>query len=244
MEARESERLKAVKRFDNFDFALNKAIQGILNIVADIYETPAAFVTLIDEQDQWFKVNHGFEVLNMPRSTSFCTHTIMLREPMVVCDALTDERFADNPFVKNAPNIRFYAGAALTDSNGQNIGTICVMDARPRTVPDEKKQYLTLLAKQTIHLMELELNYKLQSEKLQQTAQQNSALKDIAYIQSYEFRQPLHKIAELVTSIKQQDTRYPEAPLLMIESIVNELEEKINIVEESTEAARDAFTEM
>lgn len=244
MESQEIDRVKAVKRFEHFDFALSNAIHGVLRIAADTYETPAAFITLIGEDDQWFKVNHGFEVLKMPRDTSFCTHTILMREPLVVCDALQDKRFADNPLVTNFPNIRFYAGAALTDYQGQNIGTLCVMDGQPRTINEAKKQLLMILAKQAIHLMELELNYQKLNEKLRISEQQNAALKDIAFVQSFEFRKPLGKIAELVSSIKQQDNRYPEAPLLMIEALVNELDEKIDSIEQSTETARNAFVGM
>jgi GAF domain-containing protein len=244
METQELERIKAAKRFDKFDFALNNALHGILKIAADTCETPAAFITLIEENDQWFKVNHGFEVLRMPRDTSFCTHTILKHEPLVICDALQDIRFLDNPLVKNAPNIRFYAGSALTDYQGQNIGTLCVMDAQPKTISDEKKLLLQILAKQAIHLMEMELNYQALSEKLYSVEKQNAALKDIAFLQSYEFRNPLDKIAETIKAIKQQNGRYPEEQILMMESLVNELDKKIDSIEQSTEVARTAFIGM
>jgi GAF domain-containing protein len=244
MDNQELERIKSVKRFEHFDFTLNNAIHGVLKIAADTYEAPAAFITLIGEDDQWFKVNHGFEVLKMPRETSFCTHTILMREPMVVSDALADDRFATNPLVVNTPNIRFYAGAALTDHQGQNIGTLCVMDAKPKVISEEKKQLLMILAKQAIHLMELEYNYQQLGERLNKAEQQNAALKDIAFIQSYEFRKPLGKIAELVSSIKAQDKDYPDGPLLMLESLVTEIGEKIDTIELSTEAARNAFIGM
>ena len=222
---------------------MNNALHGILKIAADTYDTPAAFITLIEENDQWFKVNHGFEVLRMPRDTSFCTHTILKHEPLVICDAFEDDRFQDNPLVKNAPNIRFYAGSALTDYQGQNIGTLCVMDARPKTISDEKKLLLQIMAKQAIHLMEMEYNYEALSAKLQNSEKQNAALKDIAFLQSYEFRNPLDKIAEAVKALKQKDGD-AEDQLLMIESLINELDEKIDSIEHSTEVARTAFIGM
>src|SRR4051812_19461236 len=166
MDTMELERVKAMRRFEKFDFAMSNAIHGILRVAADIFNTPAAFITLIDEHDQWFKVNHGFEVQHMPRDTSFCAHTIMKHEPLVVCDTQNDDRFLDNPFVKNAPNIRFYAGAALTDYQGMNVGTLCVMDAEPKTISEEKKQLILVLAKQAVHLMEMDLNYQALREKL------------------------------------------------------------------------------
>src|SRR5271163_2801961 len=115
-------RLEAVNRFKAFDFDLNLNLDGILKLAADIYETPVAFITLIDEHDQWFKVKRGFEVFSMPRATSFCTHTIAQRDVMIIPDTSEDERFIDNPLVKNVPNIRFYAGAPLATYDGDNIG--------------------------------------------------------------------------------------------------------------------------
>jgi GAF domain-containing protein len=241
MVTQEIERLKAVKRFENFDFALHNGLQGLLEIAADIYETPAAFITLIDDDDQFFKVSHGFQVLRMPRETSFCTHTILLHEPMIVCDALKDNRFANSPLVRDAPNIRFYAGAALSDYDGQNIGTLCVMDNKPKQISEDKKQLLPILAKQAIHLMELEINYNSISSKLRQSIQQNTALKEIAFIQSYEFRQPLGKIKGLIHTIKENHYRDLEGPLQMIEDAVNKLDKKIEEVEQSTELVRNKF---
>ena len=121
----EKDRLNAVKRFDHFNYDLNKNLQGILQLATNLYATPVAFITLIDENEQLFKVKRGFEVLKMPRDTSFCTHTIMQDTAMVVNDAFADHRFTGNPLVINPPNIRFYAGAPLTTNDGQNVGTLC-----------------------------------------------------------------------------------------------------------------------
>jgi len=137
--------------------------------------------------------------------------------------------------------IRCYAGAALSDYTGQNIGTLCVMDNKPKEISEGKKQLLIVLAKQAVHLMELELNYKFISERLDHTAQQNTALKEIAFIQSYEFRQPLGKIKGLIHTIKENHYRDLEEPLQMIEDAVNKLDKKIEEVEQSTELVRSGF---
>lgn len=241
MENREMERINAVQRFQKFDFDLNSNIHSILKLAADIYESPAAFITLIDKDDQWFKVRHGFEVLTMPRDTSFCTHTILRHEPFVVDDAQADERFAENPFVKNPPNVRFYAGAALTTDDGYNIGTLCIMDARPKVVPEHKKQFLVILAKQAIHLMQLQLNYKLLNEKMEQIERQNTVLREIAFIQSHEFRGPLTTIMGLMNAIKDDNYEAPKEYLQMMEKSIEKLDEKIHMVVKSTEDAKDAY---
>ena len=237
----EIERLAAVKRFEQYDFDLNTNLQGILKLAADIIQAPAAFITLIDEENQWFKVCYGFDVSQMPRATSFCTHTIMQEHALVVSDALQDKRFSGNSFVANAPGVRFYAGAPLTSSDRQNIGTLCVMDTVPKTISENQMLLLEILAKQAIHLMELELTYKLLNEKMQQVAIQNKTLMDIAFIQSHEFRGPLATIMGLMNIIKEENFESPQEYLLMMEKAVYKLDEKIHVVVKSTEDAKAAM---
>lgn len=239
MEAQELERIKAVKRFEKFDFALNKGIQNILKMAAEVYDAPAAFITLIDEHDQWFKVRHGFEILNMPRETSFCTHTILRHEPLIVCDALEDEKFANSPFVKDVPNIRFYAGAALSDYDGQNIGTLCIMDIKPKTIPEDKKKLLVMLAKQAIHLMELDMNYQCMSDKLDNVARQNVAFREISYAQSKDLDEPLNMIMKSVNLVRNNDTH---SGLHLLENAVNNLNERLDEIKRALEEAKKIYT--
>ncbi len=237
----EKARINAVDRFKAFDFDLNLNIDGILKLAADIYETPVAFLTLIDEHDQWFKAKKGFDVFKMPRATSFCTHTIMQQDVMVIPDALMDTRFTHNPLVINAPNIRFYAGAALATYDGNNIGTLCVMDTKTKEISENQKELLGILARQAIHLMELELTHKLLDEKMRQVEKQNKVLMDIAFIQSHEFRGPVASILGLMNIIKEEQYLSPKEYLQMMEQAVNLLDEKIHIVVKSTELAKQAY---
>ncbi len=233
MDIREQDRINAVKRFEHFDFDLNRNLHGVLRLATDIYEAPAAFITLIDEHDQWFKVNKGFDVLRMPRETSFCTHTIRQSNALIVSDTQKDKRFANNPFVYSVPNIRFYAGAPLCTNDGNNIGTICVMDTIPKEIPENKRQLLEILARQVIHLMELELAHKLLREKMQHIECQNRALTDIARIQSHDIRGPLTSIMGLMNMIKDDEYRSPKAYLQLMETAVATLDEKIHSVVQS-----------
>lgn len=230
-----------MKRFLQFNFDLDQNLQGLLQLAADIYETPVAFLTLIDKDDQWIKVNHGFEVDRMPRSTSFCTHAIMGKDVMVVSDAKADRRFDNNPLVHHVPNIRFYAGAPLPSNDGYNIGTLCVMDVSTKEVSDGKKQALSILAQQAIHLMELELTYKQLSEKMEQVATQNKALMDIAFVQSHEFRGPLSSIMGVMNMIKEEGYNSSKEYLLLLDEAISKLDEKIHMVVKSTEVAKLAY---
>ena len=114
MNTDEISRLHAVHRFTISGFDLTQGLEGLLQLAAAIFDVPAAFVTLLDADDQWFVANHGFEVKWMPRTTSFCTHVIQQSGPMVVPDATRDDRFLANPLIVQPPNVRFYAGAPLT----------------------------------------------------------------------------------------------------------------------------------
>ena len=114
-------------------------------------------VSLIDEDRQWFKSNQGLDASETPRNVAFCDHTIRRPEAMVVENALLDARFADNPFVTGEPGIRFYAGVPLRTRDGHNIGTLCAIDVKPRTISGQQLTVLEDLAQMVVNEMELRL---------------------------------------------------------------------------------------
>ena len=109
-------------------------------------DVPIALVSLIDADRQWFKSHHGIDVMETPRDTAVCAHTILDDDVLQVPDALVDPRFADNPLVVGDPRVRFYAGAPLTLSDGTRAGTFCVLDHRPRMLDDDQVAELKHLA--------------------------------------------------------------------------------------------------
>jgi GAF domain len=237
----ELDRLKAVKRFDSFNFDMNNNFQDLLRLASDVFATPVAFITLLDEHDQWFKATRGYEVLCMPRATSFCTHTIRHTRAMAVPDAQSDTRFADNPLVFYPPHIRFYAGAPLTTYDGYNIGTLCVMDVAPRQSVDDRVDHLDIIARQVMYLMELQLTYSVLNEKMEQIARQNEALMKIAHIQSHEFRGPLCTITGLMNLIKEDQYASPTEYLQLMEQAVETLDGRIHAVVKATELAESSY---
>jgi len=129
----ETQRLKALRDLLILDTPPEERFDRIAAFAAQEFSVPIALVSLVDRDRQWFKSNFGLEARETPRDISFCGHTITLSEPLVVPDASEDPRFADNPLVTGDPYVRFYAGACLRLPQGQAMGTLCVIDRRPRT---------------------------------------------------------------------------------------------------------------
>lgn len=127
----EARRLAAVRSLHILDTPAEERFDRFTRIAARLFNVPVSLITLIDEDRQWFKSRVGTDVDETPRNLSFCAHAILEPRPLVVPDALQDERFANNPVVVGPPRVRFYAGVPLHVS-GEAIGTLCLIDIRPR----------------------------------------------------------------------------------------------------------------
>jgi GAF domain-containing protein len=150
------ERVAALRRYEILDTQPEIAFDDFAELASAICGTPMALMTLVDTERQWFKARVGVDDLTeTPRQHAFCSHTIMGNEPMIVEDASTDERFANNPFVTSAPHIRFYAGAPLIDHGGIALGSICVIDQRPKQLTPVQRKALKILGRRITEQIEL-----------------------------------------------------------------------------------------
>ncbi|MEX1827201.1 diguanylate cyclase [Luteibacter sp. CQ10] len=146
-EAQRLERLHALAVLDTAPEPLFDAIARIASMVTG---TPMALISLVDRDRQWFKANLGLEGMEeTPRDIAFCSHAIRGNDLLEVGDAVLDERFADNPLVEDAPNVRFYAGMPIALDEGSGIGTLCVLDHVPRELDPRQREILTLLGRIT-----------------------------------------------------------------------------------------------
>jgi PAS domain S-box-containing protein len=154
---RESERVRALRRYDLVDADPDESLRDCVAVAAQICGTPTAMISLVDEERQWALGAIGTTVTEAPRETSFCSHAILQPNILEVPDALEDARFADNPFVLGSPHIRFYAGAPLVTPDGHTLGTLCVMDGVPRSLSAHQRNALRSLARQVTEHLELRL---------------------------------------------------------------------------------------
>ena len=132
VEVSEKRRLEVLWSYEILDTPAEQQFDAITRLAACVCETPVALISLVDENRQWFKSSIGMPVTETPRDISFCGHAIEGQDLMVVPDATADPRFEGNPLVVSEPRVQFYAGMPLVTSEGVAIGTLCVLDHRPR----------------------------------------------------------------------------------------------------------------
>ena len=142
----ESARLRATRATGLFDTPAHINYDRIVRVAALLTDMPISLISLLDEDRQWFKARLGMSMTETPRSWAFCNYTVLDNKIMIVEDALQDPRFAENPLVTGQEAIRFYAGVPLLDSNACRLGSLCVLDRKPRQLSHEQTWALTELA--------------------------------------------------------------------------------------------------
>lgn len=142
----ESQRLEILHGLKLLDTDPEERFDRVTRLAKRLFNVPIALVSLVDADRQWFKSRQGLDATETSRDISFCGHTILGDDTMIVSDASADERFADNPLVTGEPNIRFYAGQPLSAGNGCKVGTLCLIDTVQREMSEEDKAVLKDLA--------------------------------------------------------------------------------------------------
>lgn len=142
----EAERLASLRALGLLDTPAEERFDRITRLARVLFDVPIALISLVDADRQWFKSRSGLDAEQTPREISFCGHAILGSDLFEIPDATRDERFRDNPLVAGEPDLRFYAGAPLSAPDGRKIGTLCVVDRRPRELTPAQRAALRDLA--------------------------------------------------------------------------------------------------
>lgn len=153
----EKERLAALTRYGVIDTPPEDVFNELVRLAAAICEAPMALISFVDELRQWFKATVGLDQTETPRAVAVCAHAMIEPEIMIISDLREDPRFSHNPMVVGDPDLRFYAGARLETPEGIPLGTISVLDTKPRPEGLTEQQRVSLLALARQVMVELEL---------------------------------------------------------------------------------------
>ncbi len=155
----ETARLAAVARYGILDTPPDGAFDRVAALAARLLDVPIATVSIVDTDRIWFKATSGLAgVTQIGRDPGLCASAILRDEPHVVPDALADPVAAENPLVRGELGVRFYAGAPLITPDGYRLGTVNVLDTRPRELDEDQVTILTDLAAMVVDHLELRLS--------------------------------------------------------------------------------------
>lgn len=167
----ELERIQALIDLCVLDTAAEDEFDALVKAASLICNVPISLISLIDSDRQWFKANIGLPgATETPRDMAFCAHAIHDKGIFEVEDASLDPRFKENPLVTQAPDIRFYAGATLTLSNGANVGTLCVIDRVPGKLNEHQRESLKALAQAAVIGLEKRRDFTIKQNELVELA--------------------------------------------------------------------------
>ena len=177
----ESDRLQALQEYRILGTRPERSYDDITTIASATCGTPIALLSLVDADRQWFKSKVGIHATETPRDWSFCAHAILSSEPLIVHDALSDDRFKDNPLVTGDPGIRLYAGFPLQNHEAHRIGTLCVIDREPRDLNASQRQVMEALARQVVAFLELRKRSLRLMEAICQVERQDGFISTCSY---------------------------------------------------------------
>lgn len=180
-------RLKKLDHYEIMDSQEEAMFDELTLLASQILDVPIAYISLIDDERQWFKSKVGLDINETPVDISFCQYTILDSKPMVINNALESDLFKDNIFVTGDYKVRFYAGVPITDDDNHTIGTFCAIDQKPKELSEKETNLMQTLAKTAMSLIALRKN-RLDSMKLAK------AKEEFMSNMSHEIRTPLNAI--------------------------------------------------
>ncbi len=217
----EEERLQNLYDYDILDSLPEKDYDDIVALASFICQTPISAISFIDKDREWQKANVGLQGNTSKREDSFCAYAILDSQPLIVNDALNDERFCNHPAVLGNIKVRFYAGVPITTPQGFNLGMLCVVDSVPRELKPEQLDALKKLGNQVCNLLELRLKNKKLSTNIDELSKKNTKIQQLSdiqakllYIISHDLKSPLATLQNLLNLLVREDLTQEEVMLI------------------------------
>lgn len=167
----QSARVAALRASALLDTPREDEFDDLVRLASAICDAPISLISFVDADRQWFKAKLGVDAEQTPLEMSVCSHAILQQDLFVVPDTTRDPRTADNPLTvdgfEDGRKMRFYAGAPLVDSKGLPLGTLCVLDTRPRDLTSHQKDALRTLARAVMQLIDLRLALRREASALE-----------------------------------------------------------------------------
>ncbi|MFN2260755.1 MAG: ATP-binding protein [Psychroflexus sp.] len=201
----EQERLEALERYHILDTLPEEDYDNITELASSICGTKISLITLVDNNRQFFKSKKGIDITETPRDIAFCAHAIHNPEKMmIVNDASVDERFKDNPFVKENPRIGFYAGMPLVTQDGFALGTLCVLDTKPKVLKLDQINSLKRLTKLVMRLLELRQKTDDLSESQKIISTYQVQTEQLIFTIAHDLKSPVSSIYSFLSLLKME----------------------------------------
>lgn len=204
----EKQRLKELTEYEILDTPSEQDFDELTKLASSICQVPVSLISFLDKNRQWFKSNFGTKIKETLREESFCTYAIQNKEDVLIINNVkTDERYKNSDVAIKNKEINFYAGIPLVSSNGFVIGTLCVIDTKPRQLEFHQIEGLKTLANQIIKLLELrKMNKKLEASQ-SELIKKNQALDKFKYTVSHDLKEPIRMIGSFMQFLKNKN--YP-----------------------------------
>ena len=214
----ETERLEALYSYSILDTLPEGQYDNITRLAAQICHTPVSQITLVDSNRQWYKSNYGTDVQNVPRDVGFCAHTINEESGLLIIpDMSIDDRFKENPLVKDDPKVAFYAGICIKTPSGHPIGSLCVIDLQPKELNPFQVDALTTLADVIIQLFELNKTQKSLNASKEDLALQNEELQRFASVAAHDIKSPLTNISSAMHLIlEKHNSQFTDEAVMLL----------------------------
>ncbi|MBD1394803.1 sensor histidine kinase [Mucilaginibacter glaciei] len=191
----EDERLEALESYHVLDTTPEEDFDELTLLASEICQTPIALISLIDDKRQWFKSHYGLAIDETPKEYAFCAHAIVNpNEVMEIKDSRLDARFANNPLVTGDPHVIFYAGVPLLNEDGHALGSLCVIDNKPKELTAGQTKALRVLAKQVLAQMELRRKIAKVEKANAELLETNAFIQKFASTAAHDIKNPLSSI--------------------------------------------------